>query len=336
MKKRIALLISALLLLVGVLTACQQPPATNKVARWDVGESYTFNVTLAEYDSEQNVDEISPLAVKGTFTMTISSNTSNSKKLETTQVVYSQYDTQVLKNLNCLDKLGARIVSADKSPFDNNADRTTLLSETKSTVVFGDADQTPVSSVKENKGYYIGKEYQGLSEYKVETTYNFDKHTVSVKENDGEAKEEKIGTNGTCIDSAQILLYVRSLNKTSDGFQDSPAVYVYDPMTKALRIAKFAISREYIAEINHNGELISVKVQAVSVTLDSQAFMLQCNLPDLTKAGTDEQGLDFRPLGADGKMCKFTTIKFRTGWYTYELNQYDQQVIDAVKVAQQS
>lgn len=332
MKKKIALLISALLALVCIFAACSQAAATNKVARWDAGETYTFNVTLASYDTEQSIDEISPLAVKGTFTMTISTNNANSKKLETKQVVYSQYDTQSLKNLNCLDKLSARVATAAENPFDDNAERTTLRSETTTTVVFSDADQSPVSSVKENKGYYIGKEHQNLSEYKVEATYDFDKHVVTVKQNNGDAEEKKLGTNGVCIDSAQLLLYIRSLDKSSEAFQDSPSVYVYDPITATLCTAKFALTREYNAILNNNGEEVGTKIHAVSVTVDSKLFMTEYNLPDLTKAGQDEQGLDFRPTGADGKTCKYTTVRFRSGWYSYELSEYDQQIIEAIKV----
>lgn len=382
MKKKIALLISVLLLLASVFAACNQTTPTNKVSRWDAGESYTFNVTLADFETElsttfkaypvtvkdkdgietaaicykdsvvqstssvspagggdsesllfSSADEICPLAVSGTFTMTISSDSTDRKKLETTQIIYSQYDTEKLRNLNCLDKLASRIATAEENPFENNSGRTTLRSKTTAVVVFSDADQTPVSSVKENEGYYIGKVQQCLSQYKIETTYNFDKSTVTVKENDGEEKTLKLGIRGTCIDSAQLLLYIRSLDKTSTGFQDSPSVNIYDPATGSTASASFALNREFNALLSDNGIDVGTKVHAVSVSVNGRPFMTQYNLPDLTKAGQDESGLDFRPMGADGKSCKFTTIKFRSGWYSYELSQYDPQVIDAIKLS---
>ena len=52
MKKRLALLIGALLLISLMLAACGQPAATERYARWDEGESYSFKITMADFATD--------------------------------------------------------------------------------------------------------------------------------------------------------------------------------------------------------------------------------------------------------------------------------------------
>lgn len=391
MKKRIALLLGALLLLLGVFAACSTS-VTSKTVRWDDEESYVFNIGLSDFNAEgsplfnsydikitqqdnseatlkcykdsvvqmststpaaggsdqesaifASSDQIRPLDVSGRFEMQILplSETTANRKLVTKQVVYSQYSTETLEGLNCLSALEKYIVAADSSenPFENNEGRTTLRSETNSEVIFAnDANQLPVSSVKENKGFYIGKVYQGISDYKYETTYDFSARKVQIKKNDGEAETRKLSLakGGSCIDSSQLLLYIRSLDKSASAFADSPSVAVYDPIEDRLLTAVFALNRDFYALLNNNGADYAAALQSVSVTVGGRPFMTQYNLPNLTESGEGGQSLDFLPGISEGKVSKYTTVKFRSGYFSYELSAYDQQVLEAIDLQKKS
>lgn len=387
MKKNIALLLCVMLLVAGIFAACSNNTvATEKYMRWKDGETYTFNITLADFSAEgsnttfkayevtvnngdsqskincykdsvvqttasipaaggtdsesqqlKNSDEIRPLDVQGTYTMNIVKNEDGSYTFTTKQVVFCQYETKTLKDLGCLDAIKDRVAESNKNPVTNNDGRTTLRSETNTEVTFKVIKETqpPVSSYKENKGYYIGKEHQGLSDYKIETKYDFDKRKVSVSVNGGEAKERKLGIakGGSCIDSNQLLLYLRSLDKSSAAFKDSPSVAIYEPATDTLTTAGFAINRDLKAYLNVNGEYVGASVHSVSVVVANKPFMTQYNLPDLTKAGEGEKGLDFiAGVDAGVRIGKFTTVKFRSGYLSYELSEYDPQWIDAINL----
>ena len=127
-----------------------------------------------------------------------------------------------------------------------------------------------------------------------------------------------------------MLTYVRSLDKSSAAFQDSPSVAVYDVTTNNVSTASFALKREFNLLFDNNGQEAVVSVNAVTVAVGGMPFMAQYNLPDLTKVG---DGFDYLPLSAD-RRCKYTTIKFRSGWYSYELqpDEYYQQAIDTVRI----
>lgn len=367
MKKRIAILLFALIALLSVFAACSKTPTTKSV-RWEDNESYTFNISLADFNVDGGTlfkshdysikkddgtdtivkcykdagaivtdnDEICPAAAKGTFTMSISFDTTTSRKLETTQVIYSQYAKETLQSLGCLDKFEGGeydVTAKEENPFENNEGRITLRNQTTSTVLFtNDANQLPISSVKENTGYYIGRrEYQGPSNYKYETTYDFDNRKITVKNKDGEEEVIKLKKGATCIDSSQVLLYLRSIDKSASAFSDSPSVSVFDPVVnKSALTATFALEREFYAYLNNNGTYLGASVQAVAVTIGGRAFLTEFNLPDLTAAGEGGKGLDFLPATGAGKTCKYTTIKFRSGWYSYELSEYNAEVLSAI------
>ena len=53
MKKKIALLILTLVALTAILTACNSV-ATTIVVRWNESEDYTFNISLADFDTSEN------------------------------------------------------------------------------------------------------------------------------------------------------------------------------------------------------------------------------------------------------------------------------------------
>lgn len=363
MKKKFALLLGVLLLLTGVFAACSNS-VTNKTVRWEDNETYTFNITLADFaedghsfnpyeikinkdDGTQTTvqcykdiitsqesslfstyDQVRPVDVTGTYTMSILFDSSVSRKLVTTQEMYSQYETATLEALGCLDSLRDYVVTGDDNPFEKNEGRTTLRSKTTSVVVFSnDAEQLPVSSEKVNEGYYIGKIHQGPSNYKYETTYDFDNRKVTVKKDDGEAEERKLGVakGGSCIDAGQVLLYLRSWDKSSSAFGNTPSVSVYDPVTDVLATAQFALERSFDAILNNNGTNFAASVNALYVTVGGRPFLAEFNLPDLT-----EKNLDFIAATGASKTCKYTTIKFRSGCYSYELSEYSADVLSAI------
>ena len=371
MKKSLALLIGVMLVLILTFAACSQPTPTAKYVRFNESETHTFKITLSDFANNSNnlfnvytkkfsqkgedgkttettvtcykddiimsteatlmngYDQLRPVDASGTYTMNIQYG-STTTKYATTQILYSQYNTEDLQALNCLETLkDYNVTNKEENPFSNNEGRTTLRSETKTEVVFTtDADQTPVSSLTENKGFYIGKIAQAVSNYKYVTTYDFDNKKVTVTKNDGEAEERELKVN--CIDANQLLMYMRSLDKSSEAFQDSPSVTVYDATTGNTSTVTFALNRQFYLIFDNNGTQSVISVNALLSSIGGMPFMAQYNLPDMTKVG---DGYDFLPQSA-GKRPKYTTVKFRSGWYSYEMqvNDYYQQAIEAVRL----
>lgn len=371
MKKRIALLVGVLFVLIAVFAACGQTTPTERYVRWNQDEKHTFKITLSDFaglgsdrlfnkytrefdkvndqgettknavtcykddvitNSESLImeayDQLRPVDAQGTFTLEIKYGTNVT--LVTDQKLYSQYNTETLQALNCLDALKDRnVTNKDENPFTDNNGRTTLCSTTHSEVVFkNDANQWPISSVTENKGFYIGKLAQSLSDYKYEATYDFDNGKVSVKKNGGEAVEQKL--SGKCIDANQLLLYMRSLDKSSEAFKDNPSVSVYDVTTGTVSTASFALSRQFYLLFDNNGSEAVISVNSLLSSVGGVPFMAQYNLPDVSTVG---DGYDFLPKSAS-RLPKYTTVKFRSGWYSYEMevDEYFQQAIDAIKL----
>lgn len=298
-------------------------------------------VTASEFTLMQGYLEVCPVDAYGEFALTISYDSPTTRKLVTTETIYSQYLTRTLEELECLDIFkGSKldITNSDENPFEYNENRITLRSETKATVIFtNDENQLPVSSIKENDGYYIGAINKasinkvnpcGLSSYKYETTYDFTNRTVTVKKDGGEAEERQlnIAKNGSCIDANQILLYIRSLDKSSAGFGSTPTVSVYDVTTNNVSSATFALNREFNLILNNGGDEVVAKVNAVTVSVAGTPFLAQYNLPDITSKGCDSVFLGGQ------QRCKNTTIKFRSGWYSYELKSHDQEALNAVNL----
>lgn len=376
MKKRLAVLLGLLFVLIAAFASCANTAETAKYARWsESGETHTFKITLSDFANDGNTlfgkynpkfrqkdddgnitettvtcyrddvivsnesylmkngDQICPVDATGTYTMRIHNDGANIR-FETEQTLYSQYKTEDLQLLGCLDKLSERIVKVNDSPFENNDGRTTLLSKTSASVIFANNAENPlpVSSVSENKGFYIGKIAQSVSSYKYETTYDFDKRTVTVKKDNGEAEERKLNLakGKSCIDANQLILYIRSLDKSSAAFQDSPSVSVYDVTTDSICTASFTLNRQFNLLLGDNDNQSVISTNAVLTTVDGLPFMAQYNLPDISSV---DSGYDYLPLSS-GRSPKYTAVKFRSGWYSYELqpDEIYQQTIDAIKI----
>lgn len=283
-----------------------------------------------------NADQIRPVDARGTYTMDISIN-STSVTLVTKQILYCQYKTEDLQRLGCLNTFKDSeydYTAKEENPFENNDALITLHSVTDSEVVFANnINMTPSSSKQSNKGFYIGKTAQTVSEYSYETTYDLDNNKVTVKKNGSDTAEERklnLAKNAICIDASQLLLYIRILDKSSAAFQDSPSVSVYDVVTDSVNTASFALNRQFNLILDNKGEKAIVSVNAVTATVGGTPFIAQYNLPDVSAIG---DGFDYLALSG-ARRPKYTTVKFRSGWFSYDMqpDEYYQQAINAIKV----
>lgn len=355
--KRTAFLLGLILALALILTACNNT-ATAVNIRWNEREDFTFNIELADFNTAEDAktffnsytndnktyykdslmsategsvfataDQLRPVDAKGTFQMTIDkTEVSTERKLTTKQTLYAQYKTEDLIKLNgdILTVLKNAVAPAAETEgmFETTEGRTVFKSVTETGVTFvNDQTQKPVSSYNRTDGYYIGKTHQGLSKYDISTVYDFDSRQAKVTWKDADGKEEVknnalgVRKGGYCLDANQMLLYVRSLGKTAEDFNDSPSQSVYDPYYNTLATANFALNREANVALTNGEEMAYVTLNAVAVSVNGAPFMYQINLPDLT-AKTVDVG---QAVSANEKPPKYTTVRFRVGSFSYEL-----------------
>lgn len=354
MKKKIAFLLLVLLATTVLLVACSQTEVTETLIRWDNTEEYTFRVALADFtdsvnkstqtidgksvdftkelslsgENLDNRDEIRPEAVDGTYNMKIVKSSTDRYTLTTTQTLFAQYKTADLTLSN--DELSAlKASSADiaTTSLTEKADCTILLSVIKQSVVFDTtSSQKPASSTVDSNGFYIGKAQQQQSKYKVETNYDFSgKRPIAKVSVDGATPTEyKLARNSKFIDPNQLLLYLRSYNKSSSDFQDSPSVMMFNPLTGELQTAAFAFSYNtplIVTDKNKTTPVQYVSLNAVSVVVGGYSYMVEENVPDTVAAD--------KMTGSD--KFKYTTVRFRVGYFTYELTEYPQAIWDGLK-----
>lgn len=355
--KRTAFLLGLILALALILTACNNT-ATAVNIRWNEKEDFTFNIELADFNTAEDAktffnsytndnktyykdslmsategsvfataDQLRPVDAKGTFQMTIDkTEVSTERKLTTKQTLYAQYKTEDLTKLNgeILTVLKSAVAPAAETEgmFETTEGRTVFKSVTETGVTFvNDQTQKPVSSYNRTDGYYIGKTHQGLSKYDISTVYDFDNRQAKVTWKDADGKEEVkdnalgVRKGGYCLDANQMLLYVRSLGKTAEDFNDSPSQSVYDPYYNTLATANFALNREANVALTNGGDMAYVTLNAVAVSVNGAPFMYQINLPDLTAKNVDVG----QAVSANEKPPKYTTVRFRVGSFSYEL-----------------
>lgn len=370
--KKISLLLLLILALTAVFTACNRAVATEPAIRWETtGEEYVFEVSLADFNLREDattmfntynynnetyckdtvietrtarevllgLDEIRPEDARGTYTLTIQPSRDGTSYCDvtSTQVLYLRYKTSQLGEYSCWQQLSALVPSSDEDPFEADANLTTLKSTTVTSVRFANLPtQTPISSSTEVNGFYIGKVHQEVNTYKVSTTYDFSgkRPVATVILNDGEPTEYQLPKNseGRIIDSNQMLTYIRSLNKKSDNFQDSPTIYVFDPLTHNSYVTYFGFTYNLNLAITDNtrseGDTkLFTKLNAVGVSVGSNAFMMQYNLPDRLL----DSKLD-RVFNGSDPVSKFTTVRFRVGYLSFELASYPEDVWEALNV----
>ena len=361
MKKFAFILLLVLALALG-LTACNQTSPTARVTRWYNQEHYEFAITKADLDSAaqggyakeytvrgeanpKEIDEVAPEDISGTFVMDI--NVNDKLCTFTTEMtlvsLYSHdYYNKLADSLKDQLNQAGLIVSDDEMRnvwFDDTADGVAIKSTTTTSVTFqNDKAQRPTHSEKVINGYYFGATTQEVSASKVVVDYNLDKNKVSVAVDDNKAveKDVKFNKNADVIDSNQLLLYVRSLEKTESSFQDNPSVQVYDPIYNVVRTASFSMTyacQTYISYTHEKTtgeednpqttvvtEPIKAKLTCVAVVIDGQVFMVQMNLP--ASINNKDSGLDVMK-DASSSYNKYTTVRFRSGYKAFELVDYN-------------
>ena len=332
-----------------MLTACNQTQPTAIRMRWDE-ETHVFNITLADFESDDsdsfkvykgtaadggdsykdiaftgefyNWDEIRPVSVHGTYSISIkpSKDGSDHCDVATVQEMCVEYnvsdiaaDSQVLNAKATAEQLQKFNITHD------NDSTVVLYSSTETFVSFENTlSQKPLSSSIKVNGFYVGKKAQELSKYEVSTVYDYtDKKPVAKITKNGETTEYKFSKNsaGTFIDSNQILMYLRSLDKSSKSFQDRPSKSVFNPYGETLQTANFGMSYSYNMILTNGQTEISANLTVVSVTVGNNAFLMQENLPDsLAKKNLDT----YSTLNDNGS--KYTTVRFRAGYLAYEID----------------
>lgn len=337
MKKTIALVL-LLVLAMGVLVACNQVVPTDKKIRWENSESWTYDISLANfstsstttngtyyqdflYSGETNPytgsgDRVVPNALSGKYVVTVSKDATNTT-VETTQTMLATYDTTSPETW---------LEGSFKDLVDSHTETSiTLKSETITKVVFSSTpSQTPVSSYTKVNGFYIGNQYQSVTKYEISTEYTVKGNkTIAKVTNDGKTTEQEIsGTN--VIDNNQVLMYVRSFDKTSSGFQDNPQVMVFDPLTGSARKMTFVYNASQNFLLNHKfsdateSSQVATTVNRLDILMDGLPFMTQVNLPSLTNEKLDQINTSV----VSSTVAKHTICRFRVGFVSYQLTEY--------------
>ena len=343
-------------------------------------ESYVYEITLADFNINENdviseshfnsyhndaddanyykdfdvrtgeplnsLDEVRPKAVTGTFELTISYSKSDNRNTLTTkqnlEMTYEDKDGKLI-DANVLAEMEAKglVVAKGNGTI-------TLKSTTETQVVFThDEKQAPHSSYTKVDGFYVGKAHQEISNYTVETTYTYEGRNtvVAIALTQNGKKEEfentlKRYTEGSFIDSNQMLTYTRSFDKSTGSFQDSPSVVVYSPLSQKLQTANFYFYSAVNAVLTDNtrgetGESIFTKLPIVGVMVAGLPFMVQESLPTLKEKLPDL--FDAQGFGPDctyyglQPYAKHTPVRFRVHYLSYELAQYDDVIWNALK-----
>ncbi len=352
MKKIIALVL-LLTLTLGIFTACNNVATTEKKVRWEDNESWTYNISLCDfqtsmsttsgtyyrdflYSGELNplgdqLDRIAPTSITGTYVVNLTQFTESTEtgkekrtKVTTSQTIFATYEKDVINKAKIDDNI-----------IDSQTDtHYTLKSTTETEVVFATGiAQTPVSSSTTVNGFYVGKQYQGASNYSVKTTYNVGKKSTKATTtiDGGEPITTEISTINV-IDNNQVLTYIRSFDKTDSGFQDSPSVMVFDPLTQTTKKMSFVYnaSQRFLLEHTLDGKTESAQVPTIinrlDILMDGMSFMTQVNIPDLTEKKLDCISTEF----TDTYVPKHTILRFRVGFVSYQLTNY---VTDSIATA---
>lgn len=352
MKKKIGFVLSMLLLFTVVLAACQTAEKTDTMIRWGENEHYEFDISLADFSGTAsplfksytessktyykdiavssmeypgNKDEILPDEAKGTYVVDISTeDVDESYLVKTTKTLYVRYKKSDLTNLSDLQ---SKVAAEEENPFGADNDFVTLKNTEITSVKFEKKQaQRPIESSTEVSGFYVGKKHQAISDYKVSTVYNFDDKTAKVTVNGTETTHKlNVGTTNY-IDANQLLLYIRTLEKGSTKFQDSPSVTLFVPYAGKEYTAKFVFAYSANVYLDVEGTGHYVTLNSVSVALDGSPYMNQINLPDTLA----EKKLDCGESA--GKVTpNYTTVRFRVGYYSYQLKGISQDILTGLQ-----
>lgn len=369
MKKFALVLLIFMLVLSFGLVACGKAEATARVARWSDGERYVFNITKTNYDAKEDdkkyiseylikgedpnlMDEIVPDDLSGTYIMEIAVDKDKQvctfhTKLTLVALYHTYYNDVPQQIKDQLAEAGLLISQTEmrETWFDEEAYGQAIMSTTETTVQFNnDKSQSPISSTKQYNGYYFGKSKQEVSASNIAVDYSKlskNKVTVTVDGNK-QSREIKYNSATDFIDANQLMLYMRSLEKTEDSFQDSPSVQVYDPIYDVVRTATFSkvsnafktfLSYKHEVAVGEEGsnttqmvtETVKAQLNCFAAVIDGQVFMVEMDLP--ATLNTKENPLNVYK-GASATYSKYTTVRFRTGFISYQLADYDGMLQD--------
>lgn len=367
--KKLSLILLLLVALSLTLAACSQPAVTETVARWG-DEKHVFNISKVNWDAPSVTvddttfvknpqyfneaslsDEIEPYNVGGTYSMEIALQNKDTECVFTTeQNLYVQYETAMLEKLDIwkseetadgiedAKSLSDFVVANDDPdcPLEAVENYTILHSHTINTVLFkNEATQRPISSTNKCDGFYLGNIAQEITHYNYSTKYDWDNKKVTVSA-DGKEESHTLNVNAKIIDSNQILLYARSLEKTSDKMQDNPSIQVFSAVNNKFYTASFGYFT-YACKtllIGPDGKEVPVSINFLSVAVDGSVLLSQMNLPDTVNKEADLDNINNAAAGSSYN--KYTTVRFRVGKFNYELQAYDKAVLDAITVAPKS
>lgn len=356
--KKFSLILLLLLALSLTLTACTQNAATTEtVARWEDGERHVFNISKVDWDASsvtvdgtefvknpryvnENLsakDEIVPEDVGGTYTMEIALQNRDTECVYTTeQVLYAQYETETLQNTSVWAQLAEFVVdpSADAlCPLEAVEGLTILRSQTTNTVTFkNEATQRPISSTNKIDGFYLGKIAQTITHVNYSTQYDWENKKVTVVSDGKEVASVALAANAKLIDSNQILLYARSLDKVSGKMQDNPSVQVFSALDQKTYTAKFSYFQHDCKTllVGADGQDVPVNVNFLSVIVDNSVLLSQFNLPDTINKDAALDSINNATAGSTYN--KYTTVRFRVGNFDYELQAHEPAVLEAITV----
>ena len=338
--KKILALVLLLILTVGVFAACNQVQPTEKKVRWENSETWVYDISLADFSTSLTTtngtyyknflysgetspfsgefDRIVPNALTGSYVVNVSVDVAKGVTTVTsTQTMFATYPTASLD----LDLLADRVEA-------ESGDNVTLKSVVETTVVFKNGtSQTPVSSHIKEKGFYVGKQHQGVSDYELKTQYTVDSKKTAIKvtnEKDEVVYDESVKVTNI-IDNAQVLMFARSFDKTSTSFQDGARVTVFDATTKTTRTLSFAYTEKQNVLVDHvfagqtESTQVATSLNRLDILLDGMAFMTQTNIPDLTAKNLDK-------ISAaevfNTYFPKHTIYSFRVGFASFTLQNY--------------
>lgn len=304
-------------------------------------------ISNAENYSLRNADEVRPTRVGGTYTVDFAMNEGRQYgTLTTKQVLYVQYArkgngiivdpvAETPDVLDCFDKLDKFVVTGDDDPLKSDADHVTLKSTTDTSVGFylTDSFKPQESSTKVN-GFYVGKTFRGASEYQISTAYDWEgkRPVATVTLTSGGNTQEQSYTLPSAgqvriIDSNQMLAYVRCFDKSSASFQDSPSAYVFNPYTGKTHVLRFTYAYKFNVILTRGEETKRTQLSAVGTALDGNPLLMQFNLPKWLS----DNDLDTTIVGAGSETYpKYTTVRFRSGYLSYELSDYDEEIWKAL------
>ena len=349
-------LVALILMLLLTLAACNNTVTTDKIARWNDNEHYVYDIYKASFglsetfnketfvnepivaSNEYNpgtMDQLVPENIAGTYTVDIKLlNGGQRCQYQTEQILYVQYSTYTVSDLEIwrsgeLQKFQIANDS-EENPFAETDNLVTLKSTTITSVEFtNDAAQRPLKSENHVNGFYLGKIASEISKYDMSTDYDWEEKKVTVTLN-GETRERALnfGANISVIDANQLLLYVRSLDKAPNKFQDNPSVQAYSPFNDTFTTITFAFSYQCNTVLRTSDSATNfVKLNSVGILANGSALMIQMNLPDT---------VSFDSGSFDGEKCnKYTTVRFRTGCFAYRLaldTPNYAEIVDAVTV----